>query len=375
MLNGAGNRTIAQYVRRGGAYLGFCAGGYYGSGRCEFEVGNPPLEVVGSRELAFFPGTCRGGAFKGFEYHSEKGAKAAKISVSKGAFDDSESLPDEFRCYYNGGGVFVDAEKLASDSSKVEILAEYTEDIDVESGAAKAAIVYCKVGEGCAILTGPHPEYVPPPCLSSHLPASTNTGRFDAVNLSQQSGVPGYEELIEALKADEESRASFLKACLSKLGLEVSQSAVPVPSLSKIHLSSLRHTEVGELLSSLNEIITKDGEEEYIKGSNDLFHLEKPDSRWSMTALSEALSNDFAASQKKTGRGSPDPTADYTHVIKRVVAHEGAWPEPKETPYFNHAVYYSSLREFRDKDEEAETWGDTLMYGEVLTSTNTLLEK
>lgn len=167
VLNGAGNRTIAQYVRRGGAYLGFCAGGYYGSRRCEFEVGNPALEVVGSRELAFFPGTCRGGAFKGFEYHSEKGARAANISVSKGAFDDSESLPDEFRCYYNGGGVFVDADKLASESSNVQILAEYTGDIDVESGAAKPAIVYCKVGEGCAILTGPHPEYfLPPPPLA-----------------------------------------------------------------------------------------------------------------------------------------------------------------------------------------------------------------
>ena len=158
VLNGAGNRSIAQFVRRGGAYLGFCAGGYYGSGRCEFEIGNPELEVAGSRELAFFPGTCRGGAFKGFQYHSERGAKAANISVTKEAFADSESLPDEFRCYYNGGGVFVDADKLAGDSASVQILAEYTGDLAVETGEAKAAVVYCKVGEGAAILTGPHPE-------------------------------------------------------------------------------------------------------------------------------------------------------------------------------------------------------------------------
>jgi biotin--protein ligase len=157
VLNGAGNRSISQFVRRGGAYLGFCAGGYYGSRRCEFEVGNPDLEVVGSRELAFFPGTCRGGAFKGFQYHSERGARAAKISVAKGSFDESEALPEEFRCYYNGGGVFVDADKLG-DSSHIQILAEYTEDLAVESGNAKAAIVYCKIGDGAAILTGPHPE-------------------------------------------------------------------------------------------------------------------------------------------------------------------------------------------------------------------------
>ena len=158
VLNGPGNRSITQFVRRGGAYLGFCAGGYYGSQRCEFEVGNPELEVVGSRELAFFPGTCRGGAFKGFEYHSERGAKAAEILVRKGAFSESEDLSDSFKCYYNGGGVFLDADKISASSDKIEILAEYAEKLDVESGDVKAAVVYCKVGEGSAIVTGPHPE-------------------------------------------------------------------------------------------------------------------------------------------------------------------------------------------------------------------------
>jgi biotin--protein ligase len=161
VLNGAGNRAITNFILRGGAYLGFCAGGYYGSRRCEFELGNPDLEVVGTRELAFFPGTCRGGAFKGFAYHTENGAKAAKITVRKDAFSDDTALPDEFRCYYNGGGVFVDADKLAADSNRVQVLAEYADDLAVESGAAKAAIVYCKLGEGHAIVTGPHPEWVP----------------------------------------------------------------------------------------------------------------------------------------------------------------------------------------------------------------------
>ncbi|KAJ4287429.1 biotin holocarboxylase synthetase [Collariella sp. IMI 366227] len=357
VLNGAGNRGIAQYIRRGGAYLGFCAGGYYGSSRCEFEVGNPVMEVVGSRELAFFPGTCRGGAFKGFAYHSERGAKAADVKVKRGAFEESEGLPDEFKCYYNGGGVFVDAEKLAKDSGSVEVLADYAGDLAVDSGVGKAAVVYCKVGEGAAILTGPHPE-------------------FDAVNLGHQTGVPGYDELIAVLKEDEEARTLFLKGCLVKLGLEVSPGTSHVPSLSKIHLSALHPAEVGELLCSFEDIITKDSGEEYIKGDTDLFHLEKPDSRWSLTALSEALSTDFEASKRSPGRSSPDPTvSDYNKIPKRIVSHDEAWPEPKETPYFNHAVYYSSLREFRAQDPEAETWGNVLMYGEVITSTNTLLEQ
>ena len=85
-LSGEGNRRIEQYMRRGGAYVGFCARGYYGTVRCEFEVGNRVLEVVGPRELFFFPGTCRGCAFKGFVYHSETGAKAVELKVYREAF-------------------------------------------------------------------------------------------------------------------------------------------------------------------------------------------------------------------------------------------------------------------------------------------------
>lgn len=159
VLNGDGNRVISAYVRHaGGKYLGFCAGGYYACRRCEFEVGSPDrgMEVVGSRELGFYPGTCRGGAFKGFEYGCERGARAARIVVEKGAFEGVSEVPVEFRCYYNGGGVFVDAEKLADQG--VEILAEFGDELDVESGERKAAAVYCKVGAGAAVLTGPHPE-------------------------------------------------------------------------------------------------------------------------------------------------------------------------------------------------------------------------
>lgn len=154
-LNGDGNRRIEQYVRRGGSYIGFCAGGYYGSGRCEFEVGNRALEVIGRRELAFFPGTCRGSTFKGFVYHSEAGARAVTLKVNREALTNGD-VPETFRSYYNGGGVFVDAESFADRG--VEIIASYAEPLDVEGGDKSAAVVYCKVGEGGVMLTGTHPE-------------------------------------------------------------------------------------------------------------------------------------------------------------------------------------------------------------------------
>lgn len=157
ILNGEGNRRISQYVNKGGAYLGLCAGGYYGSSRCEFEEGKTGMEVVGDRELAFYPGTCRGLAYPGFVYHSELGAKAAEIKVNKASLlSGGGSIPDVFRTYYNGGGVFVDA--AAFEDRGVQVLADFTEKVSVDAGRGQAAVVYRKVGEGHVVLTSPHPE-------------------------------------------------------------------------------------------------------------------------------------------------------------------------------------------------------------------------
>jgi len=156
-LNGAGNRRISLYVNRGGSYLGFCAGGYYGSSRCEFEVNDPKMGVVGDRELGFFPGICRGLAFPGFVYSSEAGARAANLKIDKAALPDAnQAISETFKSYYNGGGVFVDAKKF--ESRGVQTLASYMEDLHVDSGEGAAAVVYRKVGDGHIVLTGPHPE-------------------------------------------------------------------------------------------------------------------------------------------------------------------------------------------------------------------------
>lgn len=370
MLNGAGNRRITDFVRRGGAYIGFCAGAYYGAARCEFEVGHPErgMEVIGSRELAFFPGTCRGGAFKGFRYASESGARAARVAARKEAFQGLGDGLEGFRSYYNGGGVFVDAAMMAAQG--IEVLADFEDDLDVDGGDGKAAVVYCKVGEGGVILTGPHPE-------------------FAAVNLEPHPDVEGYDKLIEALAEDDDHRTSFLKACLTKLGLEVNSDNTSIPSLSKLHLSALDPQEVGGLLTSLNTIITKSGNgEELIKGENDTFHLEHTDTRWSINDVSSALETTHITSpsdedDSKDTKTKLDPAkaaaidglVDYNRTLKTIVPHEATWPEPKETPYFHHADFYTSLQAFRRRESDAYEWGAHLLYGEVVTSTNTLLEK
>ena len=209
------------------------------------------------------------------------------------------------------------------------------------------------------------------------------SSRFAAVNLDPNSDGPDYPKMLKALADDDESRTDFLKACLSRLGLTISQETSSAPSLSRLHLSSLHHHLVPELLSSWEEIITKEDGEEYIKGENDTFHLEKQDSRWSLNPLVRSLplpgnsrgKGEYAADGvDRTGSG--DTIVDYNAITKRLIPHETEWPGTKETPYFNHHSFYANLRKYQqESNDEAEEFGRHLMYGEVVTSTNTLLEK
>ncbi|KAH7045288.1 biotin-protein ligase [Macrophomina phaseolina] len=362
-LNGEGNRRIMQYVNRGGNYLGFCAGGYYACKRCEFEVGDKKMEVVGERELAFYPGTCRGLAFPGFVYHSEAGTRAVELKVNKEALmGGGGAVPESFRSYYNGGGVFVDADKFKDRG--VETLASYTGKLHVDSGEGAAAVVYRKIGEGNVILTGPHPE-------------------FAAVNLSKGEDIPGYDKIVDALAEDDKQRTDFLKACLIKLGLQVNQEAQAVPSLSRLHLTSSNPSDVAELVSSWSDIITLEKGEEYIKGENDTFHLEKPSS-WSMSTITKAVTSIIPGTSGGEEEKNSEPTdgdtadriLDYDAITKRLVPHESDRPASKETPYWNHDAFFSNLAHYQSTTRDTDrAFGHYLLYGEVVTSTNTILEK
>ena len=46
-----------EFVENGGSYLGICAGAYFACDYIEFDK-NGPLEVVGPRDLKFYPGKC-----------------------------------------------------------------------------------------------------------------------------------------------------------------------------------------------------------------------------------------------------------------------------------------------------------------------------
>jgi len=198
--------------------------------------------------------------------------------------------------------------------------------------------------------------------------------RFAAVNLDKQADVPDFDKVVQAIADDDQQRIDFLKACLWKLGLEVNQEQVAVPSLSRLHLSSYLPAATSELVASLTDIIsTKDGRD-FIEDENDTFRLERV-SAWSLDSMAAALPK--VEDTKANGETvNDDRIIDYDAITKHVVVHDQGLPQSKETPYFNHQAYFANLKHYQSTSSEGQDdIGRHLLYGEVVTSTNTLLEK
>lgn len=179
-LNGKGNSKIKAYVQNGGIFLGICAGSYFGGRKVEFALGTS-LEVVGDRELSFFPGTVIGPTLAPYNYRNSSGSQSIRLKLK-----DGSSSPFLF---YHGGGSFVDANRYSS----VEILAFY-EHGDQEM----AAIVKCKVGEGNALLSAVHFE-------------------FDPLLMDFQN--PYLQSVIFDLQKSEEDRIGFITSLFREVGL------------------------------------------------------------------------------------------------------------------------------------------------------------
>jgi biotin---protein ligase len=183
---------------------------------------------------------------------------------------------------------------------------------------------------------------------------------------------------VDKLAADEQPRSQFLKACLNKLHLEVNEEEQAVPSLSRIHLSSHQPSDTAELVADWSEIITMINGKEYIKGENDILYLEKQGTRL-FTNSEEAFDTAKAAISQlldKEQNKSRDDIHENNNILKIIVIHEENAPKYQETPHFDHDSYFSHLSRYRESAEENDgVFGKHIMYGEVVTSTNTLLEK
>ncbi|KAI3407007.2 BPL1 [Candida oxycetoniae] len=337
VLNGKGNKRIVDFVKGGGKFIGFCAGAYYASSRCEFDIGGP-LEVSGSRELHFYPGISRGCAFKGFAYESQSGARAANLSVDTKLLP---GLPQNVINYYNGGGIFVEASKYKD----VEILARYDDATDIEDNKDKAAIIYRKLGKGDVLLAQTHPEYSPK--------------LFKTVDAK-------FKPVVTKLLEGDYTRKLLVRDLLKKVGLRVRESVdEEVPSVTPMYIASSQPSRVNDMLSKLmNNLKIENG---FFEDRNDVFTFQDISS-----TKHDYKHPDF--------NEEDNPTKTIKH-LNFVTGEE--FPSIKTTPYFNMQKYFDALKALR-KGAGLESGsgsgsgcelGGILGYSEVITSTNTIMDK
>jgi biotin--protein ligase len=225
--------------------------------------------------------------------------------------------------------------------------------------------------------------------------------RFAPKNLAKTPKLPEYSEVIDAVAATDPTRIIFMRLVLQKLGLAVNEEEQAVPSLSRLHLSAHTAADVSELIATWSEIIVVVDGEEYIKGENDIFHLEKEGAAWGVAglkkaveAVEDALPTTLIGKEKEeikiddktkailegieftSATTTPDQILDYAKLIKTLTPHEKELPSTKETAYFHHESFYANLSHYHTKLQNLNrSFGAYLLYGEVVTSTNTLLEK
>ena len=325
---------LKQFVsKQGGVYIGFCAGSYFGSGRVEFAQGNPEMEVTGSRDLKFFKGIARGPAFNGFQYNSELGARAAKLSCLDGL---------EFSTYYNGGPVFVDADHY----DNVEVLARYIEPLDVSytdskdrlSIKAPAATILCTVGKGKALLVGAHPEFIPKMLKRSD----------DAKFIS---------DVVNKLETQEESRLKFMHFILAKAGLTCNTNwemkrepgLTPIIAATAPDKNYILEDFENNIAKHTSNIENKADHVEF-KDQNDTFDLYLGLDKYEQ-ANATLVDKDVIETSKPIILSNKNETFSL----------------PKAAISFNIQKYFDFL-------SPNNSIGSFLLYGEVVTSTSSLLD-
>lgn len=325
--------SIKNFVSSdGGIFIGFCAGGYFASSFCQFAQGDPTYEVSGRRELQFFPGIARGPAYAGFRYNKEDGAKTVRLKVYGKEQTEAYS-------YYNGGSLFVDAHGY----DNVEVLAEYSEQVDVPSSDNDSsrengcAAVLCAVGSGKALLCGAHPEIAP--------------------NTLKSIGQAWYDEdVIGTLKKYDESRFNFLKFLLKKTGLKCNNttSNSGFPDLTPLFVASAHNSaSVQQFCDKLKCSAVSQSEDvpyHQFHGGCDEFNIY------------EGYHYDKIAHQKLID-------VHPNNAVKQILLpKDGSLPSISQTPHFDVAKYFSYL----GQDTQL---GSMLIYGDVVTSTSVLLDQ
>ena len=170
----------------------------------------------------------------------------------------------------------------------------------------------------------------------------------------------------------EHSRTKFLKNVLQDLGLNIPDdppsylSSHPLPLL----LTSTRHCSA-PLSRSIRAIFNLGQDLEGLhKDANDDFQFRSFDSQHALEFL--------ASSRKAAGADTNASEGRLKHIL---VCKDGILPDRQITPLFDLGAYYETIRRSRESialtDGEDGSWGigEVVLYGEVVTSTQTMFDK
>ncbi|KAJ3300654.1 biotin holocarboxylase synthetase [Borealophlyctis nickersoniae] len=363
-LHPTATAAIRSWVAKGGRYLGICAGAYFACDRVEFEMGRKGYEVAGDRHLGFLKATARGSVAEGFVYGEEDGARAMEITIEAGKLGWLDEVNGQARAhvYVNGGPYFdIDANSMESGTSgetagNPNVLAWYASDESTEK-TRRPAIVECTVGTGMAILTGPHVEYRPD-------------------ILSRHSANPHVSRILPSLIASDETRDRLVRSLLSRLGLKLNDQKdvastlmdMTCPEITEMHLCPVGESgeeEVDTLMRAL-ENSGKVGEQAVLlEDSVNVLCFRH-------NVAGEVDNTTSIVNQSNPTEEEPKPT-----VVINV--HPSPMGLPTEaTPKFNLQQYAEALKTARlSMGSPLAPWrfGSSILYGEVVSSTQTLLEK
>ncbi|OXB34659.1 biotin-[acetyl-CoA-carboxylase] ligase [Cryptococcus neoformans] len=393
---------IKEYVQQGGRFLGICAGAYFASAEVRFDVGGG-MEVAGKRDLAFFPGPSRGPVFQGFQYASESGSRAVVLNL------ESSKLETLNHIYYNGGGHFIFS---SPPPPNVQILARFQETSSDPSEQQLVAAVFTQNGKGCTILSSVHPEYP-----LSDPPASNAIAKLDVrpsqveVEMSDKARLSWVEELLIKLGLTPPQRLTAANRAKSLVDSDKEDPALllhpthpsPLFFLSHPNLPQLPEAAVNkpELRGKMKQ---KDGWD-VLRDANDEIRFGTTEATSPERAASEDGITQWLAEARRTqpvfppsiqdlsiqsDSTPPPPSPPDLHSLTKTIL----LPSPsvefssRWTPLFNFSTYWDELDQARKRsgrrsgvmrqglDGQAEkcSLGDCVLYGETVTSTQTMLD-
>jgi len=235
------------------------------------------------------------------------------------------------------------------DLKGLDVIARYTSQV----GEGAIAGLSMDASKGRIALWGPSIEYpLQGEPLSSIIAESTQLSAED-------------------VKFSEKLRIKLLRATLTRLGLKVPADAEPAYSSSRPLPQVLTSTpEKPTIVSQILDAIAAPQPGTQLatfKDANDEFYFHP---------LQE--SSDLMRSSRKAAKTTSDPsTWQPKHII---VCRDGVLPEREVTPLFDVALFYKALASARNKidiPQTSEPWGvgEAFLYGETITSTQSMLDK